>query len=57
MALEMQRFTLFPRRRPQGRALDELRLTRERHMDGLQIAKQQAFQEAEIAAREATASP
>lgn len=36
----------------QDRALDEVRLQRERHLEALQIAKRQAFEEAEIAAAE-----
>jgi uncharacterized membrane protein YqiK len=36
----------------QERAIDEVRLARERHLEGLQIAKRQAFEEAEIAAAE-----
>lgn len=36
----------------QERALDEVRLSRERHLEALQIAKRQAFEEAEIAAAE-----
>lgn len=36
----------------QERALDEVRLARERHLEALQISKRQAFEEAEIAAAE-----
>ncbi len=36
----------------QERALDQIRLERERHLEALQISKRQAFEEAEIAAAE-----
>ncbi|MGC3940744.1 flotillin domain-containing protein [Roseobacter sp. EG26] len=36
----------------QARALDEVRIAREKHLEALQIAKRQAFEEAEIASGE-----